>query len=324
MLANVTIEQLIIIILAIVSSITIALVITQYWYLHNLRKRLQIQGKQGDFKAPNIQVKFFQQTAVSSFIIAVPLKENSIFEIPIIFEVVNRGKDTAYDVDIIFRTSKELLYFGKGDLTMETPSIKRGFVERTNEEGAKQSFVISLKNIHPNENIISDFPISISMSTILSLDIPITTKDNVNAVLGIQFEAAFPIDIVVTQTGQDPIAKQLSLKIINASIETIEEFINDFNAERSKANERKYRRMSLFEKIKSWSPDKTDENIALLILDLAKVQTEVISTSTRTVTIYRADRKALSMLMGGRINGRFFIPGLKGIKQWYQNKTNLS
>ena len=98
----------------------------------------EVARNQGAFSRSMIEVHPFAQAAgeTSDFIFGLPLATAEIINFPLQLLIRNTGDKTAVDIEMLFRTSKELLFGGKVEYEMISSGAKGMTFHSTNEDGA--------------------------------------------------------------------------------------------------------------------------------------------------------------------------------------------
>jgi hypothetical protein len=302
-------SELIAVFWGLVSAALTIIALIQRHRFNEFRKKVFIE--QGTFKKPTLDLSFFGRNDISTFIIAVPLEENAIWEVSLPIKIANVGEKTAENIEVSYRINKELCYGGAAELRIEA-GFKNTKVVHFHENGPFISMITSISDIHPGQSFVFPHPFSIRSDTIFPHDIKATTKDGVDVIAKTWISLGYPFDCVIAQKDYKPVGKRLTLQVIDTGKETIENFLNRYNKALSESHKEPISKMNFIQRIRNFFQGEHSTHIVgLIVVDPSIKKTEqVIKAGGKNIIIHRTTQKALTLYPGIKLSDGYIFPAL--------------
>lgn len=275
------------------------------------RFQKKVAVEQGTFLKSKLRFFFWGNEEITSYIVAVPLKEGDFIEFPLLIDLINDGDKTSENVELFYRVHK--LFYPKEIATLKIKeNHKIAFSENSNDDYfITNTFYI--KNIHPKQRVHISLSLVIGSSTIYQNKVHAISKDNVNLVANVWMHYAVPCDCIVVQRNKEPKSRRILIRVVDTSSEDIKTILNQFNDAISKNNEKKSI-TSFVEWIKQlFSPIEANEKIGFITLnDKKSISKQIINNphGEGSYSVCKIPSSAVSLYIGGEFDEGFICPSL--------------
>lgn len=290
-------------IFGIVATLLTIITIIQTFRANKFAKKSAVA--QRVFQKPNLQIEVYGSSDIEDFIIALPLGDQKLIEMPLKYTLLNSGKVSAKEIEIYVRMSKDLRYGGHGELVVQGGSEKDMKVAVASETENLKTIVTTLKSLHPDQSLPISDVITITSSTIIKESVSIETADRKGS-LEYKLEFVYAIDILISQADQPPITKRISLSIIDTSERPAKDYFDEYNQESSKEYQSELAKLSLVSRLKQgWNRADKIKKIKLLIIDQSSYQENEIFPAVFTLKV-----GSMKMCEGVKHAQGYFIPAI--------------
>ena len=187
---------------AILGSIAVTFAIVAYFQMRRGNRYAKIQATAAAEK-PKLDLLFFGQRNIESFIVAVPLTKRAILEVPIPFHLLNGSEKSATDVQLYLKMPNVLCFANLATYDMSSPF--REATINTVDSGNFRTVILNIKAIHGNESHVAYLQLSLSFDTDLQL------------AKGVTVTIAFVIDATVAHIDGRTFSKRFYLQVMNTS-----------------------------------------------------------------------------------------------------------
>jgi hypothetical protein len=169
---------------------------------------------------PSIELSMFNLKDIDAFILAVPLRKGRVVAVPIPFSLKNTGERSATDIQLYLRLPKPLCFNNLANYEYSAPFREINFSNVDTENF--RTLILGIKAIHPNENHICSFQLSLPFDTTLRLSKRITAN------------IAFIVDATVAQKDARTFSKEFTLEVIDTSDSEPAEILKRMNRQIAK------------------------------------------------------------------------------------------
>ncbi len=180
----------------------VTLAIVAYFQMRRGNRYAKIQATAAAEK-PKLDLLFFGQRNIESFIVAVPLTKHAVLEVPIPFHLLNDSEKSATDVQLYLKMPNVLCFCNIANFDVASP-FREATISNV-DSGNFRTVILNIKAIHGNESHVAYLQLSLPFDTDLHL------------AKGVTVAVAFVIDATVAHMDGRTFSKRFHLQVMNTS-----------------------------------------------------------------------------------------------------------